>query len=178
MVGRTSMKCAHSTLFAAPTHTDTFLYLPLSKVSWDNPAESVERRQTGLFATRLTNMQSHTCTHTHLFFFFITAGGAFEAVTNCPASWAHPRRASSVPLFDAGLVINSGKSVSSSLLMCTQHQHTHKNAQSTSIVIPALSLGTLRASPLRGGIEIVSRCARGNQRRFDRAEQHVAFSWC
>lgn len=124
MFHQTSMKCVHSTLFAAPTHTDTFLYLPAVKSVVGHHREIRWTQANGLVCHPA---DKYALTHRHTYLFII-AGGCFEAVTNCPASWAHPWRASSVLLFDADLVINSDKSVSSSLLMCTQHQHTRKHA--------------------------------------------------
>ena len=81
----------------------------------------------------LTHARTHTQTHTHTLL-IRAAGGSFEAVTNCPASREYPWRAFSVGLFDAGLVINSDKSFSSSLLMCSQHAHTHINTPSKSFL--------------------------------------------
>lgn len=122
MFHQTSVKCVHSTLFAAPTRT--FLYLPAVKSVVGHHSENRWMQANGLVCHPA---DKYALTHRHTYLFII-AGGGFEAVTNCPASWAHPWRASSVLLFDADLVINSDKSVSSSLLMCTQHQHTRTHA--------------------------------------------------
>lgn len=160
MFNRTSMKCVHSSVCCSDTRGHFSLSACCQKCCGtpqrDNTGKSGKRRQTGLFATLLTNTHTHTLR-------FIPAGGGFEAVANCPASWARPRRASSVPLFDAGWVINLDKSFSGSRLMCPQHQHTCKHAIH---IYHNSSQRRAWGRPERvnrvNAEKIVSRCARSN----------------
>lgn len=150
-------------LFAAPTHVDTFLYLPAVKSVEGRHSETTLANQVNADKQACLPPHWQICTHT---FRFITAGGGFEAVANCPASWARPRRASSVLLFDAGWVINLDKSFSGSRLMCPQHQHTRKHAIH---IYHNSSQRRAWGRPEHVNAEkIVSRCARGNLRLCDR----------
>lgn len=98
-----------------------------SKLLWDtqhdNAHKLTPRKQTNRChpTDKHSQTYTHRQTHTHL----ITAvGGGFWSCDKLSSQRKLSMESFSVPLFDAVLVINSDKSSSSSLLMCTQHTHT------------------------------------------------------
>lgn len=74
--------------------------------------------------------QKHTHTHTP----YHGSGRWFWSCDKLSSQLRLSMESFSVPLFDAVLVINSDKSSSSSLLMCTHHTHELTNTHSTSIL--------------------------------------------
>lgn len=167
MFHQTSMKCVHSALFAALTHVHFSLSACCQKCCGtpqrDNTGKSGGCRQTGLFATLLTN--THTHTHTY--------SSQQEVVlkpwqTVQPAEPIHGELLLFCCLMQVW-VINSDKSFSNSLLMCPQHQHTHKHAIHIYYNSSHRRVWGRRECVNRVNVEkIVSRCARGNLRLFDR----------